>query len=537
MSSDYPLAPDARTFTASAGGWTAATSYGDCTPSATCPEGSATWQPAGGQADGYLLTQLAGGLTVRADTSVVWTSPAFVWDGAGGQDPDSVSLTVGRLPMLPDATAVVSTSAQIIDATTSAVVATPMVPEFLTSSPAASWTSVTKSVSPTALTRGQSYRLRLTVRYQVPFGFSGAIVGWDGVQLRAARDIPDGGVVSATSGRIEYLGSDAPNSVIVTPRGDQIRFVGAQIAVGAGCTLVAPNTAECPSAGVSAIVAQLRGGDDAWESRTVAVPTAVLGGEGNDLIWTGAGNDGVDGGAGDDRIDGGAGHDLLVGGAGSDTIDGGAGNDLLLGSDQAGVAAGDGDDVLRGGDGYDRLDGSGNGADTLDGGADTDAATVKPGDTTTSIELQVTRDVLLALDPNLIPPPPGPGPGNPGPGTPGPGGGTTNPPKPKPTAALRLKIGSTALSRKSNRLRLRVACPRDATTSCRASAVVRGGGRILARGGPTTVRAGASKTVSLTTAKGQNSRVRRASRLSVRVSVKDQSDRSAARTVVLRVRR
>jgi Ca2+-binding RTX toxin-like protein len=67
-----------------------------------------------------------------------------------------------------------------------------------------------------------------------------------------------------------------------------------------------------------------------------------------------------------DRIVGSGGNNRLDGYTGSDTIDGGAGNDTVNG-DGLGSYTGWDDDVLRGGDGNDSLDG-GRGSDSLDGG-------------------------------------------------------------------------------------------------------------------------------------------------------------------------
>ncbi len=75
----------------------------------------------------------------------------------------------------------------------------------------------------------------------------------------------------------------------------------------------------------------------------------VLGGDGNDLLWSSSGNDALNGGAGNDQLAGGAGNDALDGGAGNDALDGGAGNDSLMG--------GIGNDTLDGGAGNDTLAG------------------------------------------------------------------------------------------------------------------------------------------------------------------------------------
>jgi inhibitor of cysteine peptidase len=89
----------------------------------------------------------------------------------------------------------------------------------------------------------------------------------------------------------------------------------------------------------------------------------LAGGDGNDLLEGGTGGDLLEGGGGDDRLFGQAGSDTLVGGDGDDILVGGRGGDLL--------EAGAGDDILRGGDGLDTLLG-GMGVDSIDSGPDPD---------------------------------------------------------------------------------------------------------------------------------------------------------------------
>ena len=97
----------------------------------------------------------------------------------------------------------------------------------------------------------------------------------------------------------------------------------------------------------------------------------LIGGAGNDTLYSGYGADLADGGIGDDLV---VGYGVLADdnpirsaqardGDGADTLSGGAGNDTLLG--------GGGADVLRGGTGDDLLVG-GTGADVLTGGGGAD---------------------------------------------------------------------------------------------------------------------------------------------------------------------
>ena len=72
---------------------------------------------------------------------------------------------------------------------------------------------------------------------------------------------------------------------------------------------------------------------------------------GSDTLTGGPGADRLEGRGGDDRLEGGGGNDTLVGGTGGDAVSGGDGNDLLLAS-----AGSDGTDVYMGGSGTDRAD-------------------------------------------------------------------------------------------------------------------------------------------------------------------------------------
>ena len=152
----------------------------------------------------------------------------------------------------------------------------------------------------------------------------------------------------------------------------------------------------------------------------------LIGGVGNDLLWSGDGNDTIRGGAGTDRLYGGGGNDSVLGDEGDDWLYGESGNDTLSGGDgydwlqysfmylptgvsidgsAVGVAApafidngrGGTDrvegievlvlygsahaDTLVGGAGNDLLDG-GSGADSLVGGAGTDRLYGGEGDDT-----------------------------------------------------------------------------------------------------------------------------------------------------------
>ena len=140
-----------------------------------------------------------------------------------------------------------------------------------------------------------------------------------------------------------------------------------------------------PLADVTSVVVQTFAGDDVIDCSTIALPSFVQAGNGNDRVSTGAAADTIDAGDGDDsvwgndagdKIAGGDGADYLNGGAQKDTIDGGIGNDRLNGNGGHDRLFGgpnadrlfgyDGNDMLEGGSSNDRLEG-GNGIDTMYG--------------------------------------------------------------------------------------------------------------------------------------------------------------------------
>ncbi|WP_210202120.1 family 16 glycosylhydrolase, partial [Methylobacterium sp. V23] len=87
-----------------------------------------------------------------------------------------------------------------------------------------------------------------------------------------------------------------------------------------------------------------------------SLATYALGGNQENLVYTGAGAFAGTGNMLNNTVAGGAGNDVLTGGAGNDTLNGGAGHDKLSG--------GLGNDVLWGGSGSDTLMGA-DGADTF----------------------------------------------------------------------------------------------------------------------------------------------------------------------------
>ena len=127
--------------------------------------------------------------------------------------------------------------------------------------------------------------------------------------------------------------------------------------------------------------------DDAEEDLLGLDVERVLGGSGNDrfvggdqdnTFVGGDGNDTINGNGGNDALQGQGGNDSLFGGTGNDFLDGGEGDDSMYGQS--------GNDTLLGRDGNDRLFANDNARDTVNGGGDSDTATVDGADVVTGVE-------------------------------------------------------------------------------------------------------------------------------------------------------
>jgi Ca2+-binding RTX toxin-like protein len=129
-------------------------------------------------------------------------------------------------------------------------------------------------------------------------------------------------------------------------------------------------------------VIDMAGGDDVVDltsgTKTYGDVT-ILGGAGNDVVWSSLGDDSLSGGTGNDTLRGGWGNDRLTGDDGNDRLYGGADDDTLEG--------GAGADVLDGGSGTDEASYAGSDAGvTVNLATGTGIGGHAQGDTFTSIE-------------------------------------------------------------------------------------------------------------------------------------------------------
>jgi Ca2+-binding RTX toxin-like protein len=171
-----------------------------------------------------------------------------------------------------------------------------------------------------------------------------------------------GATVSLTGGEARYVGGGGSDQVRVVQAGNELRLTQEKggIQPGPGCAAQAPRTVSCSVVGLSALRADLRGGND----------TLILSGSLPAYVGGGTGRDTIGGGNASNRIIGGPGNDLLGGDGAADSIVGGAGNDFLRGAGGTDhLLGGPGNDVLAGGRDLDTLAGAG-GRDQLLPGRD-----------------------------------------------------------------------------------------------------------------------------------------------------------------------
>jgi Ca2+-binding RTX toxin-like protein len=179
------------------------------------------------------------------------------------------------------------------------------------------------------------------------------------VEALEARAVPATGVFRNALGRIVIEGTAGDDLVVVSATATEVH--------------VDLNGTVTPFALQSVKGFRFLGldGNDQFTS-TLALPTWLLGGAGNDTLTGGSKADVLRGEDGDDVLDSGLGNDLIYGGFGNDIVQAGDGADIVYGGDGNDLLQGGaGADVIRGGFGDDNLQGS-TGKDTMFGGAGTD---------------------------------------------------------------------------------------------------------------------------------------------------------------------
>jgi RTX calcium-binding nonapeptide repeat (4 copies) len=146
---------------------------------------------------------------------------------------------------------------------------------------------------------------------------------------QAARVRIDGATLKVDNGNVE----DNTFSLTLSGSTFVVQDTTRDVNAAAGCTQVNARRADCPAAGVTSIDASLGTGDDKLNMTSLALPSVIDGGTGDDVLTGGTGPDRIEAGLGRDRLDGKGGNDVLNGQGGEDQFLAGPGADAFDGGD------------------------------------------------------------------------------------------------------------------------------------------------------------------------------------------------------------
>jgi hypothetical protein len=193
VTSVYSPDPEARSFTTSAGGYTSGeASLGLCIQALLCPTVDNHWEPTGGTlGDGFLRSEFGALTGVAGETYASWTSPGWVYSGAGGKKPTELVATITRNSSLNALLSVVGNSAdyrvQLLDDSAGGQAITLIQGSLALTS---GWTkSGLVPVNPSELTIGHTYRFRIVSR--LVYGaevIAGGRADYDDLALIATRE-------------------------------------------------------------------------------------------------------------------------------------------------------------------------------------------------------------------------------------------------------------------------------------------------------------------------------------------------------------
>jgi hypothetical protein len=190
--SEYATDQQARDFNGGAGGWTSKTGHGGlCIPLVTCYLTQAGPVASGGPtgaADGFMRSELFTIADAVTSTSSTLTSPQFVYRGADGEEPKSLTFTLDRrtdlgalLPVITD-NATYSVVARQVGGP-----AVTLIPSTTLAGAEDKWTSIAPvELNANDLAVGRSYRLEITSTFQAGIQVIGTgTVDYDNVVLTA----------------------------------------------------------------------------------------------------------------------------------------------------------------------------------------------------------------------------------------------------------------------------------------------------------------------------------------------------------------
>jgi Ca2+-binding RTX toxin-like protein len=395
ITTDYHPTPVSRDFSTSVGDWTQETTNTLCVPLVSCPtvtNSHIATDGAGGALDGFIRTEVSALASAVNVTTATWTSPDFVYNGAGGLTPDSVTFTIDRRVNAGALLDGLSGEEYRVELDRAGGPTGDLILAEGTIVNQPTWTPLAAvQVDPADLTIGATYRFHVVTELSFVVGgvLPAGTFDYDNVLLRAEATDTDGdGVPDSTDNcddvanpnQADTDGDGIGNACDSTPNGPDTDGDGVPDATDNCDTVANPGQADTDGDGIGDACDSTPNGPATGTCQGSPAQVQVGGATGETLKGTDA-NDLIKGEKGNDRIIGKGGNDCLKGGAGKDTVRGQGGKDVLSGNAGRDVLTGEnGDDKLRGQAGNDKLKGArdndklngGKGKDRLNGGVGND---------------------------------------------------------------------------------------------------------------------------------------------------------------------
>jgi len=187
------------TFTGETEGWKAAANEGSgllglCIEGLTCPQVTDEFHAGGGvENSGYIETKEGGlaSIGLAAEATGVWVSPEFTYMGVAGERATKVELTLARRAQLSNLLGLSGTQStytvDLLDQTDKS--GSVVVVNHSPLSGVEEWITASTAIAPTALEKGDAYKVRIRTTFVTPAAVVPAGgVGYDNVELTASRD-------------------------------------------------------------------------------------------------------------------------------------------------------------------------------------------------------------------------------------------------------------------------------------------------------------------------------------------------------------
>lgn len=247
--SKYPPSSAARGFAGGTANWTSSSANeGICLSPVLCASVTNSYQPSGGtDGSGFIRSAyrgVVGATAVGGTTTGTWESPAFTYEGAGGEAASAIAFSLDRRSNVDQLLAIAGNSAEytvrLLDLNEGGEATTLVPPTTLAG--ANSWTSVSRgSIDLQRLIAGHSYRIQIVSTYTTGTAvLASGNADYDNVVLSASDGSGGGkggaggkgkgkgagsgnGSGALTEARLlELLRQATPGTAVVSPNGKRL---------------------------------------------------------------------------------------------------------------------------------------------------------------------------------------------------------------------------------------------------------------------------------------------------------------------------